>query len=291
MSCDGESSIAVIGKLTHPIPQSCSDSSPSTDTRSPRIKDGKLRRHKEKFFGSKWEQCLAVLYQDSTLVWYDGLDEKDPKVSAQLLTFLLLTSSRPQGSLLLSRLAPFIAVGAFTNHIPKRPELPRGASVHQLLAIGTGRGGKIHWFLAHSDQDLAFVAHHRSSRSATPISTFFQRMDGADRKDAAAAPATTSTATTTTTLLTRTHRASASRTPARRATTRLPSPRIPATTSRRSTQRPDRPSATGQHHRHRSRSDNDGLREPGPEFDGKRLKVIVVAVDTTAVVRDSERDW
>lgn len=89
-------------------------------------------------FGSKWPDCYAVLYQDSTFVWYD----KRGDISAK-------------GCVQLKQLAPYIVVGAFTDRLPNRPSLPDNGRVQNLLAIGTGsRGAKIHWFLFNSEDNL-----------------------------------------------------------------------------------------------------------------------------------------
>uniref|UniRef100_A0A914Q7G0 PH domain-containing protein n=1 Tax=Panagrolaimus davidi TaxID=227884 RepID=A0A914Q7G0_9BILA len=106
---------------------------------SRKLKDGPLKRYKSGLLGSKWKDCYAVLYSDSTLSWFDERGD-----------------SRPVASVLLKDVVPYICVGILTDRMPiRRPQLPSGASVHHLVAIGMDpRAEKVHWLLFGSDNDL-----------------------------------------------------------------------------------------------------------------------------------------
>lgn len=54
-------------------------------------------------------------------------------------------------------MAPFFAVGAFTDRIPGgRPKLPSDTSIENLFAVGTGGADttKIQWFLCRTNQEF-----------------------------------------------------------------------------------------------------------------------------------------
>lgn len=87
----------------------------------------------DKVLGKDWTECYGVLHQDSTFTWID--DKGDH-------------------SLKLRDLAPYIAVGPYTEVAPNRPTVPKGSTVYHLLAIGTGPNAEVHWFLLDSDEEL-----------------------------------------------------------------------------------------------------------------------------------------
>jgi hypothetical protein len=106
---------------------------------SRKLKEGTIKRYKTGLLSSKWKDCHAVLFSDSTLSWYNEKGD-----------------SRPVESILLKDVVPYICVGQMTDRMPtRRPQLPQGHSVHHLVGIGMDpRAEKVHWFLFASDSDL-----------------------------------------------------------------------------------------------------------------------------------------
>lgn len=92
----------------------------------------------ERLFGSSWREEWVVLYEDSTLAWYK---EKG--------------KGEPEGSVIVKEAPDMLAVSQWTLRVPgRRPLLPIGCQVEQLMAFGTRRGEKVHWLLAQSEEEV-----------------------------------------------------------------------------------------------------------------------------------------
>lgn len=93
---------------------------------------------KAKWFGSDWSRVFCVIYQDSTLVWYENQ-----------------MASRPEGTICLKLAPELIARGQYTSRLFRVPDLPSdGSGADYLIAIGERRRQRVHFFLAESDQDI-----------------------------------------------------------------------------------------------------------------------------------------
>ncbi|XP_064622326.1 TATA-binding protein-associated factor 2N-like [Lineus longissimus] len=109
--------------------------------RTKAIKQGYIRKYVKSVFSSGWKKQFLVLHQDGELVWYS--DQGDRKAN---------------GAIKLKAVCNFMAIGPFTQAIPKRPSLPSGGQVKHLLAIPqtAARDPKqLHWFIFLDDTELA----------------------------------------------------------------------------------------------------------------------------------------
>ncbi|KAF0294285.1 hypothetical protein FJT64_008043 [Amphibalanus amphitrite] len=59
----------------------------------------------ERFFGANWREEYAVLYEDSSLLWYKSRERR-----------------QPEGALMLRCAPELMAVGVFTRAVPRQPE-------------------------------------------------------------------------------------------------------------------------------------------------------------------------
>lgn len=51
-----------------------------------------------------------------------------------------------------------LAIAHWTGQIPRRPPLPDGCTVSQLIALGSRRKrSKVYWMLARSEQEVGYV--------------------------------------------------------------------------------------------------------------------------------------
>ena len=91
----------------------------------------------ERLFGKAWREEWVVLYEDSTIAWFK---EKG--------------RGEPEGSLLVKDAPELLAVSHWTLRIPGRPDLPGHCHVTQVMAFGTHRREKVHWFLAQSEEEV-----------------------------------------------------------------------------------------------------------------------------------------
>jgi hypothetical protein len=62
-----------------------------------------VSRWKDGFLGGKWKTTRIALFDDSTLAWFDHNSD-----------------TRPNGSLYLKSLVPYMAIGQMTGRIPGR---------------------------------------------------------------------------------------------------------------------------------------------------------------------------
>ncbi|KAI1722760.1 PH domain-containing protein [Ditylenchus destructor] len=104
-----------------------------------KVKEGYLQRYKSSFLSSKWKDCYAVLFSDSTMCLYNERGD-----------------SRPAETILMKNVTPFICVGMMCDRMPtRRPQLPSGVSVDRLVGIGMDpRAEKVHWLLFPSEIEL-----------------------------------------------------------------------------------------------------------------------------------------
>ncbi|TKR89376.1 hypothetical protein L596_013490 [Steinernema carpocapsae] len=106
-----------------------------------RVRTGWLLFYKKHFFRSKWTRCFAVLYNDSTLEWYEKENSKNPIDSVSL-----------------NELVPYICVGYLSNNIIEiRPNLPANVSIDNLVGIKANAHPAqthVHWFLFSCKQEL-----------------------------------------------------------------------------------------------------------------------------------------
>lgn len=50
-----------------------------------------------------------------------------------------------------------LAISHWTSQIPRRPALPEGCSMSQLIALGSRRKrSKVYWMLAQSEQEVRY---------------------------------------------------------------------------------------------------------------------------------------
>jgi len=66
----------------------------------------------------KWKQGFFVLYEDSTIQWFE--DQNDHS---------------PEGSILIKDVAQYLSVGPYTRSIPNRPSLPPRGDENLLISI------------------------------------------------------------------------------------------------------------------------------------------------------------
>uniref|UniRef100_A0A0K0FTQ9 PH domain-containing protein n=1 Tax=Strongyloides venezuelensis TaxID=75913 RepID=A0A0K0FTQ9_STRVS len=104
-----------------------------------KLKEGPILRYKSGFLSNKWKQNHAVLYSDSRL---EIFDEKG--------------DSKPNTSILLKDVVPYICVGQMVDRMPKkRPEVPKGNTVHHMVGIGMDpRAETVHFIMFESDSDM-----------------------------------------------------------------------------------------------------------------------------------------
>lgn len=66
--------------------------------------------------------------------------------------------SSPSGKILVKEAPEMLAISQWTGQIPRRPPLPEGCSVSQLIALGSRRKrSKVYWMLAQSEQEVRWV--------------------------------------------------------------------------------------------------------------------------------------
>ncbi|XP_055385117.1 uncharacterized protein LOC129614505 [Condylostylus longicornis] len=103
------------------------------------IKGGYLLRWKKQLLWNRWSEEWVVLYDDSTMAWFT-----EPGRSS------------PSGKILVKEAPEMLAIAHWTGQIPKRPPLPEGCSVSQLIALGSRRKrSKVYWMLAKSEQEVS----------------------------------------------------------------------------------------------------------------------------------------
>lgn len=91
----------------------------------------------ERIFGKDWREEYVVLYSDSTLAWYRDRNRSDPN-----------------GGIFVKEAPHMVAVGQWTSMIPYRPDLPNGCRISCLMAFGTKKKDKVHWFLCKDEDEL-----------------------------------------------------------------------------------------------------------------------------------------
>lgn len=63
--------------------------------------------------------------------------------------------SSPTGKILVKEAPEMLAIAQWTGQIPKRPPLPDGCTISQLIALGSQRKrSKVYWMLAKSEQEV-----------------------------------------------------------------------------------------------------------------------------------------
>ncbi|KAH8388652.1 hypothetical protein KR093_011725 [Drosophila rubida] len=103
------------------------------------IKGGYLLRYKKHMLWNRWAEEWVILYDDSTMAWFT-----EPGRSS------------PSGKILVKEAPEMLAIAHWTGQIPRRPPLPDGVSVSQLIALGSRRKrSKVYWMLAKSEQEVS----------------------------------------------------------------------------------------------------------------------------------------
>jgi len=93
----------------------------------------------EQMFWNRWAEEWVVLYDDSTMAWFT-----EPGRSS------------PTGKILVKEAPEMLAIAHWTGQIPRRPPLPAGVNVSQLIALGSQRKrSKVYWMLAKSEQEVS----------------------------------------------------------------------------------------------------------------------------------------
>ncbi|XP_043210508.1 uncharacterized protein LOC122375279 [Amphibalanus amphitrite] len=100
------------------------------------VKEGYLFRYKKRFFGANWREEYAVLYEDSSLLWYKSRERR-----------------QPEGALMLRCAPELMAVGVFTRAVPRQPEFPCGTDIRRVIALGSSATRRVQWFICHSEDD------------------------------------------------------------------------------------------------------------------------------------------
>ncbi|XP_068156836.1 uncharacterized protein [Drosophila tropicalis] len=118
-------------------PQASGSGGPGTGGKQ--IKGGYLLRYKKQMLWSRWAEEWVVLYDDSTMAWFT-----EPGRSS------------PSGKILVKEAPEMLAIAHWTGQIPRRPPLPAGVNVSQLIALGSQRKrSKVYWMLAKSEQEVS----------------------------------------------------------------------------------------------------------------------------------------
>ncbi|KAI8123146.1 hypothetical protein CVS40_6168 [Lucilia cuprina] len=103
------------------------------------IKGGYLLRYKKQLLWNRWAEEWVVLYDDSTMAWFT-----EPGRSS------------PAGKILVKEAPEMLAIAHWTGQIPRRPPLPEGCGVSQLIALGSRRKrSKVYWMLAKSEEEVS----------------------------------------------------------------------------------------------------------------------------------------
>ncbi|CAB3248660.1 unnamed protein product [Arctia plantaginis] len=103
------------------------------------VKGGYMLRYKRKYLWNSWSEEWVVLYDDSTMAWFKDASGKC------LATQKHLVKESPE----------MLAIATWTGQVPRRPPLPPGAKLSQLMALGSRRNpGHVVWMLAKSDTEM-----------------------------------------------------------------------------------------------------------------------------------------
>lgn len=63
--------------------------------------------------------------------------------------------STPSGKILVKEAPEMLAIAHWTGQIPRRPPLPYGCKLSQLIALGSRRKQcKVYWMLAKSEEEV-----------------------------------------------------------------------------------------------------------------------------------------
>jgi hypothetical protein len=105
-----------------------------------KLKTGPLLYFSRGFLSKKWKEGFFVLYEDSTIQWFEKASDK-----------------KPEGSIRVKDVAQLLSVGPFTRAIPNRPSLPSRGDENLLVAIPKNMEKKdkeVLWFLCHDLSQL-----------------------------------------------------------------------------------------------------------------------------------------
>lgn len=87
----------------------------------------------EGLLSKKWKDFYFVLFDDSTLQWFEKQSDR-----------------KPEGSVRVRDVAQNLCVGPYTRCIPNRPSLPRPTDEANLIAIPRSAPG-------HRDTDIVWI--------------------------------------------------------------------------------------------------------------------------------------
>ncbi|KAG8196372.1 hypothetical protein JTE90_009589 [Oedothorax gibbosus] len=145
----------------------CDESSVQVSKMALKLKSGPMLWYKRRCFGSNWRKVHSILYNDSSFLWY-----RDKSRQNQM------------GSLVLKNAPELIAFGAFTAHVPNRPELPSNYEAKELLVFGVRNKGVVNWFLCPNQEEVrSWMAAITSSMPPPQFSLLHQRMGNAPPPD------------------------------------------------------------------------------------------------------------
>ncbi|XP_047994426.1 uncharacterized protein LOC125232709 [Leguminivora glycinivorella] len=103
------------------------------------IKGGYMLRYKRKYLWNSWSEEWVVLYDDSTMAWFKDASGKC------MATQKHLVKECPE----------MLAISTWTGQVPRRPALPLGAKLSQLMALGSRQNpGHVVWMLAKNDEEM-----------------------------------------------------------------------------------------------------------------------------------------
>jgi hypothetical protein len=87
----------------------------------------------EGLLSKKWKNYYFVLFNDSTLQWYEKQNDR-----------------RPEGSIRIRDVAQNLCVGPYTRCLPHRPPFPRPTDEANLIALPRSTYG-------HHDQEIVWI--------------------------------------------------------------------------------------------------------------------------------------
>ena len=83
-----------------------------------KLKTGTLVYFSRGFLSKKWKEAYFVLYEDSTIEWFEKMND-----------------SHSKGEIRIAEVASLLSVGPFTRCIPNRPSLPDRFDENLLISI------------------------------------------------------------------------------------------------------------------------------------------------------------
>lgn len=107
-----------------------------------KLKTGPLLYFYRGFLSKKWKEYFFILFEDSTLQWFEKASDK-----------------KPEGTIRIKDVAQYLSVGPFTRAIPNRPTLPPRGDENLLISIPKNMERKekeILWIVCHDLTQLKY---------------------------------------------------------------------------------------------------------------------------------------